>query len=103
MASSSSSSTPSTITPPPNFKPPQPKRFAIRPDKILDILSASLALLFRLGTGVFVSGYSASFVSGSEIPSDEYAFEIAGFKVKETSKLGPRPEKPIAIYEFERY
>ncbi|KAA0035185.1 UPF0261 protein BPP1817-like [Cucumis melo var. makuwa] len=26
-----------------------------------------------------------------------------GFKVKETSKLGPRPEKPIEIYEFERY
>lgn len=26
-----------------------------------------------------------------------------GFKVKETSKVGPRPEKPIEIYEFERY
>ncbi|KAA0051230.1 uncharacterized protein E6C27_scaffold1250G00380 [Cucumis melo var. makuwa] len=26
-----------------------------------------------------------------------------GFKVKETSKFGPRPEKPIEIYEFERY
>jgi hypothetical protein len=28
---------------------------------------------------------------------------ITDFKVKETSKLGPRPEKPIEIYEFERY
>ncbi|KAJ1419553.1 Thioredoxin-like superfamily [Sesbania bispinosa] len=26
---------------------------------------------------------------------------MAGSKVKETSKLGPRPEKPIEIYEFE--
>lgn len=26
-----------------------------------------------------------------------------GFKLKETSRLGPRPEKPIEIYEFERY
>nr|DAD28840.1 TPA_asm: hypothetical protein HUJ06_030308 [Nelumbo nucifera] len=90
-----------TISPPPNFKPPQPKRFAVRPDKIFDILGASLALIFRLGTGVFVSGYSASFVSSDEIPPGQYALEIAGFKVKETSKLGPRPEKPIEIYEFE--
>lgn len=28
---------------------------------------------------------------------------ITGFKVKESSKLGPRPEKRIEIYEFERY
>lgn len=26
-----------------------------------------------------------------------------GITVKETSKLGPRPEKPIEIYEFEGY
>nr|GMD88433.1 Glutathione S-transferase-like protein [Ipomoea batatas] len=46
-------------------------------------------------------GYSASFVDRKEIPPDQYALEIAGFAVKETSKLGPRPEKPIEIYEFE--
>lgn len=45
------------FTAPPNFKPPQPKRFAVRPDKVLDIVGASLSLIFRLGTGVFVSGY----------------------------------------------
>lgn len=28
---------------------------------------------------------------------------IIGFKVKESSNIGPRPEKPIEIYEFERY
>ncbi|CAK9179166.1 unnamed protein product [Ilex paraguariensis] len=90
-----------TFSPPPNFKPPEPKRFSIRPDKVLDILAASLALIFRLGTGALVSGYSASFVPKNEFPSDQYALEIAGYKVKETSKLGPRPEKPIEIYEFE--
>ncbi|KAJ9695094.1 hypothetical protein PVL29_010542 [Vitis rotundifolia] len=89
------------FNPPSNFKPPEPKPFSIRPDKVYDILGASLALIFRLGTGVFVSGYSASFVSESEIPPDEYILEIAGYKVKETSKVGPRPEKPIEIYEFE--
>ncbi|CAL5334523.1 unnamed protein product [Camellia sinensis] len=89
------------FSPPPNFKPPQPKPFSVRPDKIRDILGAALALFFRLGTGVFASGYSVSFVAKNEVPSDKYALEIAGFKVKETSKLGPRPEKPIEIYEFE--
>ncbi|KAL9688322.1 hypothetical protein QQ045_032743 [Rhodiola kirilowii] len=89
------------ISPPPNFKPPKPKRFGVRPDKIFDIIGASLALIFRLGTGVIVEGYSASFVSKDDIPSDQYAFEIGGLKLKESSKLGPRPEKPIEIYEFE--
>ncbi|RWR83589.1 Glutathione S-transferase [Cinnamomum micranthum f. kanehirae] len=92
----------SPIIPPPNFKPPEPKQFAIRPDKTFEILSASLALIFRLGTGIFVQGYSASFVSEEEIPPGKYALKLAGLTVKETSKLGPRPEKPIEIYEFER-
>ncbi|MCD7449706.1 hypothetical protein HAX54_001135 [Datura stramonium] len=91
----------SSFSPPPNFKPPKPKPFTPRTDKILDILGASLALIFRLGTGALVSGYSASFVSKTEVPSDQYALEIAGFKVKESSNLGPRPEKPVEIYEFE--
>ncbi|XP_075078579.1 uncharacterized protein LOC142164576 isoform X1 [Nicotiana tabacum] len=86
---------------PPNFKAPKPKPFTPRTDKILDILSASLALIFRLGTGALVSGYSASFVSKNEVPADQYALGIAGFKVKESSKVGRRPEKPIEIYEFE--
>ncbi|XP_029117231.1 uncharacterized protein [Elaeis guineensis] len=96
-----SSSLPATFSPPPGFKPPQPKRFSVRPDKFLDILSASLALPFRLGTGAFVLGYSASFVSEDKISSNEYVMSIAGLKLKEASKLGPRPEKPIEIYEFE--
>ncbi|KAL2554256.1 Thioredoxin family protein [Forsythia ovata] len=90
-----------SISPPPNFKPPKPKPFSVRPDKVFDILGASLALVFRLTTSVLVSGYSASFVPKNEISSEDYALEFAGFKLKETSKLGPRPEKPIEIYEFE--
>ncbi|XP_059309088.1 uncharacterized protein LOC132060191 isoform X2 [Lycium ferocissimum] len=86
-----------------NFKAPKPKPFTPRSDKIFDILGASLGLVFRLGTGIAVSGYSASFVSENEVPSDQYALGISGFKVKESSKVGPRPEKPIEIYEFERY
>ncbi|KAL3825761.1 hypothetical protein ACJIZ3_021790 [Penstemon smallii] len=97
----SSDSPLTTISAPPNFKAPQPKPFSVRPDKIFDILGASLALLFRLTTSVLVSGYSVTIVPENEIPSDQYALGFAGYKLKETSKLGPRPEKPIEIYEFE--
>ncbi|TYH32231.1 hypothetical protein ES288_A01G236100v1 [Gossypium darwinii] len=100
-SSSSTTSTATTFAPPPNFKPPEPKPFAIRPDKTWDVVGASLALFFRLGTGVFVSGYSASLVSEKEIPPGQYSLELGGSKVKETSKIGRRPEKPIEIYEFE--
>lgn len=57
FSSSSSAATTSAIAPPPNFKVPEPKRFAIRPDKTWDIVGSTLALFFRLGTGMFVSGY----------------------------------------------
>ncbi|KAG0499937.1 hypothetical protein HPP92_000009 [Vanilla planifolia] len=70
--------------------------------QIFDILGASLALLFRLGTGAFTLGYSTSFISESEITSNEYSLTIAGLKLRESSKLGPCPVKPIEIYEFER-
>ncbi|KAK8483215.1 hypothetical protein V6N13_024969 [Hibiscus sabdariffa] len=98
---SSSSSTATTFATPPNFKAPEPKPFAVRPDKTLEIAGAALALFFRFGTGVFVSGYSASIVSENEIPPGQYSLGLGGSKVKETSKIGPRPEKPIEIYEFE--
>ncbi|KAF7804289.1 putative thioredoxin-like protein [Senna tora] len=91
----------SSFAPPPNFKVPEPKRFAVRPDKSTDVLGASLPLIFRFATGVFVSGYSVSLVPKDQFPPGQYALEVGGYKVKETSKLGPRPEKPIEIYEFE--
>ncbi|KAK8941648.1 hypothetical protein KSP40_PGU007474 [Platanthera guangdongensis] len=57
-SSSLSSSPLPSFSPPAGFKPPLPKRFSVRPDKFLDILGASLALPFRLGTGVFVQGFA---------------------------------------------
>ncbi|XP_068663893.1 uncharacterized protein [Aristolochia californica] len=89
------------FSPPPNFKPPEPKPFSVRPDQGFEVLTASFPLLFRFGTGVFVQGYSYSFVSEDEIPPGKYALKVSDRKVKETSKIGPRPEKPIEIYEYE--
>ncbi|GKC34914.1 thioredoxin family protein [Tanacetum coccineum] len=106
-----------TISAPVNFKAPDPKPFTPRSDQVVDVITASINLLFRLGTGVFVDGYNAfrllkyavyrgawysvSFVPKSEYPSGQYGLAVGGFIAKETAKLGPRPEKPIEIYEFE--
>ncbi|XP_059070073.1 uncharacterized protein LOC131071573 isoform X2 [Cryptomeria japonica] len=89
-------------SPPDGFKPPEPRRFYVRGDQWLKILGASLALPLRLGTGALVLGYKASWVRESEIPPNQYTFlQVAGHKLVETSNLGPRPDKPIEIYEFE--
>ncbi|KAE9619596.1 hypothetical protein Lal_00038070 [Lupinus albus] len=95
---------PTPLVAPLDFKAPEPKRFEVRPDMRGEVLGAALPLIFRFATGVFVSGYSFSFVPKDEIPPGQYAMlEVNGYKLKETSKanLSPRPEKPIEIYEFE--
>ncbi|RLN03491.1 uncharacterized protein C2845_PM13G25780 [Panicum miliaceum] len=104
-ASTSAPDPPPEFKPPQGFKPPEPKRFAVKEGQQGSVLGASLAIPLRLGTGVFVLGYSPSIVSPSEIPSDQYALEFGAWKVKEESKIGQckRPEKPIEIYEFEGY
>ncbi|KAL6858742.1 hypothetical protein ACP4OV_017744 [Aristida adscensionis] len=96
-------SEPAEFAAPPGFKPPEPKRFEVKTGQQGSVFGASLGIPLRLGTGVFVLGYSASFVDSSEIPSDQYALDFQGRKVKESSKIEqcPRPEKPIEIYEFE--
>ncbi|KAL2620977.1 hypothetical protein R1flu_001182 [Riccia fluitans] len=80
----------------------EPRRFFVRSDQWLNILGGSIALPLRLGTGAFVQGYSVSLAPASEIPADQYSFvEVAGRKLVEKGKPGPRPEKPIELYEFE--
>uniref|UniRef100_A0A453QHX7 Uncharacterized protein n=1 Tax=Aegilops tauschii subsp. strangulata TaxID=200361 RepID=A0A453QHX7_AEGTS len=76
---------------------------AVKDGQLGSVAGAALALPFRLGTGLFVLGYSVSLVSADKIPSDQYSLGFLGLKVKETSKIDQcrRPEKPIEIYEFE--
>ncbi|KAI3471931.1 hypothetical protein Pfo_028619 [Paulownia fortunei] len=96
-SSANASETPLTsISAPPNFKAPQPKPFSVRPIKFSTSWGLLSPCFFALPPV-----YSATVVPENEIPSDQYALGFAGFKLKETSKLGPRPEKPIEIYEFE--
>ncbi|KAK3124122.1 hypothetical protein QOZ80_8AG0640710 [Eleusine coracana subsp. coracana] len=102
-ASTSAPEPPPEFKPPPGFKAPEPQKFGVKEGQQGSVFGASLGIPFRLGTGVFVLGYSPSVVSPDEIPSDQYALEIGAFKVKESSNIDkcPRPEKPIEIYEFE--
>ncbi|KAK1310608.1 hypothetical protein QJS10_CPA08g01473 [Acorus calamus] len=88
-------------TPPRDFTAPEPKILRVRSDKKMDFFTASLALFFRWGSGLLCEGYSSSYVSDDEIPPGQYALKVGGRRLKETSKLGPRPEKPIIIYEFQ--
>mmetsp|Transcript_114 Transcript_114/g.314 ORF Transcript_114/g.314 Transcript_114/m.314 type:complete len:367 (+) Transcript_114:44-1144(+) len=96
--------------------PPKPRKFAIRPDKALDIATASAGLVFRLGSGALVNGYRVSFEKAdtdtpkdapqtrapSGLDEDEYTFvTVAGRKTVETNRLGKRPAVPLELYEFE--
>uniref|UniRef100_A0A453QHG2 GST N-terminal domain-containing protein n=1 Tax=Aegilops tauschii subsp. strangulata TaxID=200361 RepID=A0A453QHG2_AEGTS len=101
--STSVSDEPPEFSPPAGFAPPVPRRLAIKEGQLGSIAGAALAVPFRLGTGLFVQGYSVSLVSADKIPADQYSLEFLGLKVRETSKIDQcrRPEKPIEIYEFE--
>uniref|UniRef100_A0A453QI07 Uncharacterized protein n=1 Tax=Aegilops tauschii subsp. strangulata TaxID=200361 RepID=A0A453QI07_AEGTS len=103
--STSVSDEPPEFSPPAGFAPPVPRRLAIKEGQLGSIAGAALAVPFRLGTGLFVQGYSVSLVSADKIPADQYSLEFLGLKVRETSKIDQcrRPEKPIEIYEFEGY
>lgn len=90
-----------SISPPKDFKPPEPKPFDVRPGKLGDVAGAALDLFFRLGTGTFAQGYSVSFVPEDKFPPGQYGTSMSGYKLKETARLGPQPVKPIEIYEFQ--
>jgi hypothetical protein len=42
---------------PPSVGPAEARPFYIRPDKLLDVVTASVPILTRAGTGAFVLGY----------------------------------------------
>lgn len=47
---------------PEGFTPPQPKRFSVRKENWVDIVSGSAAAAFRGYTGALVSGYAMEFL-----------------------------------------
>eukprot|EP00252_Welwitschia_mirabilis_P024991 TRINITY_DN764_c0_g1_i1.p1 TRINITY_DN764_c0_g1~~TRINITY_DN764_c0_g1_i1.p1 ORF type:complete len:321 (-),score=56.13 TRINITY_DN764_c0_g1_i1:89-1051(-) len=91
-----------TVTAPAGFKPPEPRRFQVKGDQWAPVLSASLPLVLRLGSGAFVQGYKASWIPEPEVAPNLYtSFQVGGRRLVERSHAGERPQKPIEIYEFE--
>ncbi|CAM9710240.1 unnamed protein product [Scytosiphon promiscuus] len=88
----------------PDQLPSQAKRYFIRPDRILDVVTSAPQLLLRLGSGALVDGYRFKISREEEGDDGEYTFVRAlGFKVTERGNTWERqqPRKPIEIYEFE--
>nr|WEU39140.1 glutathione S-transferase [Saccharina japonica] len=88
----------------PDQLPAQAKRYYVRPDRILDVLTSAPQLLLRLGSGALVDGYRFKVSKQEEGDEGEYAVVRAlGLKVTERGNTWDRaqPRKPIEIYEFE--
>jgi glutathione S-transferase len=75
--------------------------FTVRSDMIGAVLGGALNVPFRLGSGALVKGYKIENRPAAEVGNDRYAIPLAGRKFVEVANPGPRPEKPIEIYEFE--
>ncbi|KAG0590577.1 hypothetical protein M758_1G100400 [Ceratodon purpureus] len=75
--------------------------FTVRSDMIGAVLGGALNVPFRLGSGALVKGYKVENRPAAEVGDDKYAIPFAGRKFVEVANPGPRPEKPIEIYEFE--
>ncbi|KAG2500151.1 hypothetical protein HYH03_001733 [Edaphochlamys debaryana] len=80
---------------------PDPKRFTVADGQAMDVATAAVAAVARLGCGGFVLGYNA----GLKEDDGKYAVtKVGGRKVSETSDVIPtlkRPAQPLELYEFE--
>jgi len=81
---------------------PEPRRFYVRPDKLLDTASAAAGFLFRGTSGALTAGYSVKL-----LPDDGatgYAVARAGGRMTvESSGVSAwaRPALPLELYEFQ--
>mmetsp|Transcript_19106 Transcript_19106/g.32844 ORF Transcript_19106/g.32844 Transcript_19106/m.32844 type:complete len:343 (-) Transcript_19106:68-1096(-) len=93
------------VAAPHGFQAPEPKRFAVRPDKLLGMLFCAASSAARLGSGAFVEGWKGDLKFGqgafADAPEDEYLFKVGAMKMQEENQIGNRPAKPLEVYEFE--
>jgi glutathione S-transferase len=81
----------------------KPTRFSVDPAKIPDLITSSAGLVFRLGSGAFVQGWSPKIASATEEKKDQYTIVAAlGQRLEEDrADFNNRPQKPVELYEFE--
>lgn len=94
------------VSAPEGFTAPEPKPLTVT-GNIGSVLSGSVALALRLGTGVFVAGWSPISSSADEAAGDEdkYSLSVGPLKIRDDSMMlrgeCARPTKPLVLYEYE--
>lgn len=91
------------VSAPAGFSPPEPKPLTVTGD-IGGVLSGSVALALRLGTGVFVLGWSP-FSESTDEDDGKYALKVGPLTIRDDSMMirgeCARPTKPLVLYEYE--
>lgn len=89
------------------FQITKPTRFYVDPSNLQNIASSAAQFAFRLGSGGFVQGYSASLEPDTEKTMSMYSIARSiGLRIDESSTFTKpnnikRPIKKLEIYEFE--
>eukprot|EP01039_Chlorochromonas_danica_P006367 gene6367-7020_t len=85
------------LAPPPGFRPPEPKPLRIADGNYSGFASGALSALARLGTGVFVVGWTPISSKPGPWPG------TLGFLRDGSTVLDkyPKPNEPIILYEYE--
>uniref|UniRef100_A0A7S1N935 GST N-terminal domain-containing protein n=1 Tax=Eutreptiella gymnastica TaxID=73025 RepID=A0A7S1N935_9EUGL len=88
---------------PDDFKPPEPKTFALPKGEELRVLLAALPAVPRLYLGIIVNGWAPS-VANDDDGGQQYSIaRLFGKKLVEKSTTPPatRPEQPLQLWEFQ--
>ena len=91
---------------------PEPRKFFIRGDKYWDIISSSVPLVTRLGSGALTAGWSVKIAKNAAYnagappvkPEDQtYSFlRLFNLEIQEScTDFRSRPRKPLILYEFQ--
>ena len=92
------------VVAPKAFSPPEPRPLTLTdPSYIPNIIRGSLALSFRLGTGIFVLGWTVDSFFADE-DDTRYSLKIGPFNIRDSSTVlheAPRPKRPLILYEYE--
>jgi len=82
------------------YSGPAPRRFFVEPKNFLDVATASVQLVTRLGSGALVSGWTVNVADDDD--KDSYSIARGfGKRIAEGQTGVEQPSKPIELYEFE--
>lgn len=105
---SSPTATKEWLKKPENFEAPEPKPLQVTRGQYGDLITGTLALGFRLATGVFVLGWRPVGIElgplkfGKDLQKDEYALRLGPVAYRDESSVELKePKEPLILYEYE--